>query len=495
MKADKQTKALPVNLLLEGRLCLVVGGGKVALRKCGSLLAAGAQVRVVSPAVGLELEKLAAERKLELVARPFKPADIKNAALVFACTDKRTVNRRILDACRKARVLCSCVDGNWSQSDFTSPAVTSHAGLTLAVSTGGQSCRRAKLVKESLARHIESMETADLVVAGTDHRFLGLQEREPFHLAGARLERVGTMLMQLWGVHEFVLLNTCNRIEILAVASRPVIKAGILCHALGFDRLHKDKYYQLEGPAAWEHSALVCAGMFSQTPGENHIAAQMKEALSFSVAQGWAGGMLQEWLASALHMSKHIKNDVVPEIPVCEIEDLALLALKEQYRGLQNKTIMLIGSGMVGRGLAAGALRSGAKVLWCYHRNKPELPPEWSGHVKLCTFSAIKSRLKTADAVVCAVEAAGFVLHGGHAPCFNSEKQVTLIDLGVPRNIDPALAQTAGSLKIIDIEKLKHTYGGKQADIKKYTARCRKIVHAHREHYDRLMESFQGGNA
>lgn len=486
--------ALPVNLLIEGRLCLVVGGGKVALRKCMSLLAAGARVRVVSPEVHQDLAALAAQGTIEHVARAFKDDDVKPVSLVFACTDQRAVNRRILTASRKANVLCGCADGNWSAGDFTSPAVTRHGGLTIAVSTGGQSCRRAKLVKESLARHIANMETAELVVVGTDHRHLNLEQREPFHLSGKRLDRVGALLMHIWGVHEFMPLNTCNRIEIMAVASESAIQDGILTHALGVDRLGAHHAYCLKGPAAWEHSALVCAGMMSQTPGENHVVAQMKAALTHATRKGWAAGMLQEWVASALHLSKHIRNEVVPDIPVREIEELALRALGEFFRELGDRTIMIIGSGRVGRGLASGAVGAGARIIWCYHRNKPSLAPEWTGAVELCAWKDRDRFLSEADAVVCATEASEFVLNAAHAACFKRDQRVLLVDLGVPRNIDPALEQAADSVTIMDMEALKGMGNREALAMEAILARCRSIVHTHREQYERLMESFQGGN-
>ncbi len=488
--------ALPVNLLIENRLGVVVGGGKVALRKCQSLMAAGARVRVVSPELCPELERLVAEKDaVTYRERPFKTADIQDAALVFACANDRSVNLHVLEHCRNAGIICSCVDGNWVRSDFTSPAVTRHGGLTLTVSTGGQSCRRAKLIKQSLARHIESIETADLVVAGTDHRYLSLEAREPFHLGGPRLERTGAMLMQLLGVHEFMLLNTCNRVEIVAVVSHATAAGGLLCHALGFDRLPEKKFYQLEGLAAWEHSALVCAGILSQTPGENHVAAQMKQALAYAIKKGWAAGMLQEWMASALHISKHMKNDVVPDIPVFEIEDLAMLSLNEFNQGIQNKTVLIIGSGMVGRSLAGLAVQAGARIIWCYHRHPPKIPAGWSGSVALYPFQKIKDRLKQADAVVCAAEAPGYVLHGDHVPFFDNKKKIMLIDLGVPRNIAPVLARHDSRIKIMDMEALKHAYGAKRGELDCYINRCQTIAHAHREHYEKLMQSFQGRNA
>lgn len=486
---------MPINLRVADRLCLVVGGGRVALRKCISLQAAGAQVRLVSPSACPGVRQMAATHQIEYIERPFERHDINHVFLVFACTHDHRLNRCVLTECRKAGILCSCVDGNWPQSDFTSPAVTRREGLTLTVSTGGQSCRRARLVKDSLARHMESIETADLVVAGTDQRFLRLEEREPFHLAGPRLERIGSMLMQLLGVHEFMLLNTCNRIELLAVASHATTSSGMLCHALGFDRLPSDRYYQAEGAAAWEHSALVCAGMLSQTPGESHIAGQMKNALSAARKRGWAAGMMQEWMASALHMSKHIKNEVVPDIPVWEIEDLALDSLDRHGVSASGHTILIIGSGAIGQALVARTVETVDHIIWCYHRQQPEIPKTWANRVSVHPLHALGSCLNDADAVVSAVEAPHYVLGREHASLFKRGKAVLLIDLGVPRNIDPALADEAGTRKRLDLETLKQENNSRQREMNPYILRCRDIIHAHREQYEKLMQHFQGSNA
>jgi len=493
MKTKSPSYSLPVQLQLAGRPCLVVGGGRVALRKTGHLIDAGARVRVVCPALGSDFAPLVDGGAVEHVARPFAPEDIGGMALVFACTNDRAVNRQVLEACRAEGVLCSCADGNWRDSDFTTPAITRHGELTLTVSTGGQSCRRAKLVKDSLARHIESVETAELIVVGTDHQHLPLEMREPLHLTGERLAKAGFMIMQLWGVHEFMLLNTCNRIELMAVVSRETATNGILRHVLGFDRLHADQYYVRRGQEAWAHSALVCAGMLSQTPGEYHVAAQEKEALAAALEKGWAGGMMQAWMDSALHTSKHIKNDVVPRIPVCEIEELALRCLQAQEPDLHQQTLMVIGTGSIGREVVRLAGARVGRVIWCYHVNRPVLPA--GGRIERCAFDAIRDRLAEVDAVITAVEAPGHVLQRADAPLFNPGKLVRLIDLGVPRNTDPALAGQPPVASLMDMDGLKHWFRNEQAGMDAHLAHCRQIINDHHEYYERLIKRFQGGNA
>lgn len=491
-KNGPDSDGLPITLLLSGHPCLVVGGGRVALRKIGMLLQADARVTVVSPEVTDEVAELAAAGHVAHVERPFETDDPAGMRLVYAATNSRTVNRQVLEACRKQGVLCCCVDGNWSEGDFTTPAIARHDRLTLSVSSGGRDCRRSKLVKNSLERHLKMMDSANLVVVGTDHNRLTVEEREPYHLTGHRLERAGFMIMQLWGIHEFMILNTCNRVEVIAVVSDETAENGILRHVMGFAPLKEDKYYLKSGYAAFEHLCLVTAGMLSQTPGENHITAQVKEALDTACRRGWANGMLQDWVSSALYVSKAIKNRVSPLQQRYEIEDLALKYLASAGRSLAEDCIMILGAGTIGSGLVRDSLPRARRIIWCYHVNRPELPGDADGRIECCTFNEMKNRLAEADVIISATDAPGHVLHAAHAPFFNQEHPVLAIDLGVPRNIDPELDTLSADVTIIDLDDLKYWYRRELADMDELLSLCRSTVAEHRHLYEKTAHSFQG---
>jgi len=492
---ENLSKGLPINLFLDGRPCLVVGGGKVAWRKIQLLLEAGAEVAAVSPEVCPEVGELIEQGLITHTVRPFEAHDIDNATLVYAAANSRGVNRNVLECCREKGILCCCVDGNWSKSDFTTPAITRYNQLTLSVSSGGNDCRQSKMVKNSLARHLKMMEAANLVIVGTDHNHLTVEEREPYHLTGPRFERGGFMIMQLWGIHEFMMLNTCNRVEVIAVVSDETARNGILRHIMGFTHLKEDKFYLKTGKEAFEHLCLVTAGMLSQTPGENHITAQMKDALETAKGRGWAGNMTQEWISSALHVSKHIKNEVAPLLHSYEIEDLALRYLEANGKDLAASTIMVLGAGMIGKGLVKDSLPKAGKIIWCYHVNKPEISPDWNGKVDLCTFNDMKERITDADIIISATEAPGHLLHRAHAPFFNQERPVMLIDLGMPRNIDPELDDLSSDITVVDLDVLKYWYRRELTDMNGILTRCRGIIVEHQDLYEKITTSFQGGNA
>jgi siroheme synthase-like protein len=148
---------LPVCLLVAGQPCLVVGGGQVAERKVGHLIDAEADVIVVGTSLSEQLKALAEAGMIKVEARAFAASDVKGKCLVFATTDSKSVNQRVLTACRKHGVLCSAVDSLWPEGDFVTPAICRANGLVVTVSTGGRSCRQARVVKDRIAKMIASI--------------------------------------------------------------------------------------------------------------------------------------------------------------------------------------------------------------------------------------------------------------------------------------------------------------------------------------------------
>lgn len=484
----------PVGLLAAGRQCVVVGAGGVGMRKVRLLLDAGAEVRVVSPDAPAELCELCT-RGVQHVERTFEPGDVDGAFLVFAATADRSVNQEILAACRERGVYACSVDKSWPQGDFVTPATVRKDGITVAVSTGGKSCRRAKMIRDSLNRHLEMVESADLLVVGTSHDVLPIHRREPFHLAGPRLEDVGAMLMQIWGVHEFSILNTCNRVELHAVAGEGSGVAAILQRVLGFAALDAGDFYVKRGYDAFAHLSLVAAGLRSQTPGEKHIVAQLKEAVGAAVERGWAGAMIQQWLDGALHVSKHIRNETRAMLRPCEIEDLCLAYLDRECPDWETRAVTVVGAGTVGTGVVNRLVERGRAVDWCYHRHKPDVNPAHADRVRVCTMDELHDRLVKTGVLICAAGGGQPVIRAETTALLDSEPSTVIVDLAVPRNVAPEVGERGHALRVVDLDDLKHWYRRKMADWARVFDLATAAVASHETMYDKLIDTFQGGNA
>lgn len=139
------TKYLPINLKVEGKRCLVVGGGEVAKRKVKNLLVCGARVVVVSPDLSPALKRM----RIRWVKGGYAKKYLAGAYLVVAATNDHKLNRQIAKDCRKKRIIMNVVDSA-KESDFISPAVLRKQGLVIAVSTDGKKAVRSKRVRDEL---------------------------------------------------------------------------------------------------------------------------------------------------------------------------------------------------------------------------------------------------------------------------------------------------------------------------------------------------------
>jgi len=144
----------PLALRLQDRRVLVVGGGAVATRRVPALLAAGARVEIVAPALTPALRGLADAGRVYWSARRFEPADVDGAWLVQVAIDDPAAAAQVSDAAEERRVFCVRADDRDAATAWT-PAVTRHGQVTVAVTDGGDR-RRAMAVRDLVAQALES---------------------------------------------------------------------------------------------------------------------------------------------------------------------------------------------------------------------------------------------------------------------------------------------------------------------------------------------------
>lgn len=148
---------LPIFLKLEGRTCLLVGAGTVALEKIGSVLKTGVRLRVIAPHAREEVRQLAEDGHLEWIERTFEPEDLAGFSVVIAATDSADVNTAVYRAATERGVLCNSVD-DVPNCDFFFGSVVTRGDLQIAISTAGES----PAVAQRLRREIDAQLPEDL---------------------------------------------------------------------------------------------------------------------------------------------------------------------------------------------------------------------------------------------------------------------------------------------------------------------------------------------
>ena len=141
-----------IELNLEGRNVLVVGGGRIALRKVKTLIPTGAHITVVAPQIDPEFETLKTDEpsSITLKQRPYEPLDLRCVFMVFICTDQPAVNAQVSNDARARRILvnnaCDYLDG-----DFIVPARMDFGeNIAVTVSTQGRAPSLAKKLKQKI---------------------------------------------------------------------------------------------------------------------------------------------------------------------------------------------------------------------------------------------------------------------------------------------------------------------------------------------------------
>ncbi|MFD0674377.1 bifunctional precorrin-2 dehydrogenase/sirohydrochlorin ferrochelatase [Cohnella sp. GCM10027633] len=181
----------PILIDLQGRTCVVVGGGAVAERKTRGLLEAGALVRVVSPSLTAGLAELASEGAIVTIDREYRDGDLAEAALAFAATDHPEANAAVVREARNRGVPANAADGG-TEGDFIVPAVVRRGDLLLTASASGAGPAVAARIAGELAgrygpeygsylkalRHIRKVVKAEVADPATRRKLLAAASSE-----------------------------------------------------------------------------------------------------------------------------------------------------------------------------------------------------------------------------------------------------------------------------------------------------------------------------
>jgi precorrin-2 dehydrogenase / sirohydrochlorin ferrochelatase len=193
----------PVFVNLQGKRCLVVGGGEVATRKVQGLLEAEALVYVVSPKFSQALATLAAQGVIEHQTRPFRADDVLGCTLVIGATDQPAVNWAVCKAAREHNILVNIVDTP-DACDFIAPAIVRRGALQIAISTGGHSPTLAKRIRLQLEERYGPEYAFLLEELGQERERIRHLIRDPSlrkayfeRLVDSALSKLGTTLSQV----------------------------------------------------------------------------------------------------------------------------------------------------------------------------------------------------------------------------------------------------------------------------------------------------------
>lgn len=296
-------------------------------------------------------------------------------------------------------------------------------------------------------RREEFLAPMRLALAGINHRTAPVELREKLAF---RPEDVPAALldMQARGVKEALILSTCNRVEV-AGALTDDLPAETLFESILAGRSEitlesvRPHLYLFEDQHAIRHIFRVAASLDSMIVGEPQILGQLKQAYARARDHGTVGTLLDAVLRRAFTVAKRIRSDTGIGQNAVSVSYAAVELAREIFGSLHKKRILIVGAGKMSEGAARHLLRAGATEILVTNRTPQradELARLFLGEV--VPYQLFPHRLPEIDIVLASSAAPGYVLTRDmvrraiearrHQPMF-------LIDIAVPRNIDPAV--------------------------------------------------------
>jgi glutamyl-tRNA reductase len=303
-----------------------------------------------------------------------------------------------------------------------------------------------------------------LLLVGVNHRTAPVAVRERLSVAGgSQMEESLGGLRALAGIDGAALLSTCNRVEaIVSAASEDVLEPVVdwLCARAASERDELEKHlYVLRHADVIKHLFRVASGLDSMIVGEPQIGGQVREAFLFSRERGGLDSLLSQLFDQTMRVAKKVRTDTGIGEHAVSVPFAAVELAKKIFGELAGLQVLLLGAGEMGELTAEHLSKFGLKQIFVANRSYDravELAQRFSGEA--IQFSGIEPHLATCDIVIASTAAPHFVVERAHierARPTRRMRNLFLIDLSVPRNIDPAIADVEGAF-LYNIDDLQN---------------------------------------
>ena len=244
---------------------------------------------------------------------------------------------------------------------------------------------------------------------------------------------------------EFVILSTCNRTEIYFKGQG--IDKELIFEVLNWDKSLLEYVFYIEGESAVKHLFELACGFHSRILGEDQILGQIRDAYLEGVEKGHIFSELMRLFEEAISCGKRFRSDTkLYEIPVSS----SSIAVNKVIESKAEK-LMVMGYGTIGKLVIKYALGTELKEVNIVVRDKSKVEKITDQRVNILTYNEARERLNEMDGLISCTAASHLVVEKYH---INKEgKNILLIDLAMPRDIDPQL-QNYERVQLLDIDKI-----------------------------------------
>jgi glutamyl-tRNA reductase len=302
------------------------------------------------------------------------------------------------------------------------------------------------------------------VVLGISYKTAPIEVRELFSFSQENLESGVRQLKGKDHIEECAILSTCNRVEIYAVSENvesclESIKTFLSeFHGIPEETFSPHIYYSI-GHMAVRHLFNVASSIDSMVVGEPQVLGQVKGAYKMAASQGTTGVILNRLFHTSFFVAKRIRTETGIGSHAVSISYVAVELAKRIFDDLSTRSVMLIGAGEMAEIAAQHLIRAGINDLLIASRkfkNAVELSEKLNG--RAIRFDEVFYHLKDVDIVITATGSQDFIIKPNHAKealKLRNNEPMFLIDIAVPRDIDPRI-EDISDIYLYDIDDLKN---------------------------------------
>jgi len=303
----------------------------------------------------------------------------------------------------------------------------------------------------------------NVLVVGLSHKTARVEQREKAALAEREARAVLRDLSERPGVAETVALSTCNRTELYAAASDPAaaeeaLAAALIAHShISPDELACARYVLRDERAAAQLFR-VASSLDSMVLGESEIQAQVRAAWETAREEGASGPLLNQLFRQALEIGKQVRAETRIGAGSSSVCAVAVDLAREVFEDLDARQVLVIGAGRMAEGSARALVDQGVGAVVVANRTvgtARDLAARVGG--RGVGFEALRAELAAADIVISSTDAPHAILAREHvedAVARRGGRPMVMVDISVPRDLDPAIAEVAGVL-LYDIDDLE----------------------------------------
>ncbi len=323
----------------------------------------------------------------------------------------------------------------------------------------------------------------NLYCLGINHRTAPIEVREKLWFSAGEVRGLLPVIKERFAA-ECVLTSTCNRTELYYRPQDENFDGASLWaflveqkHAAG--SVQEQHFYHIKSLNVVKHLFSVAAGIDSMVIGDVQILNQLKEAYTIAHETGSTGPILNRLFSNGFHTGKRARTETEIGEGAISVSYAAAELASKIFDDLSKRTALLIGAGETGK-LTAKHLTSrmlGKLLLANRTRARAEeLAAQLDGSV--IDFAELRHNLHQVDIIISAVDAPEYIISAEHlkqAMKNRGNRPLFVIDIGVPRNIDPA-ANSIDNIFLHDIDALNHIIDNNVANRKAQIRRVEEIV-------------------